>query len=185
MLDINRGSSSTLNSHGGSVSCMQFCAYSNTLYVFLAYSLLLSSSALNRRLSGSWDGTMIASDSRTASRSLDSTKLDGKIYSLSVCGSRAVVASSLKQIHIFDLRFLSGPEQIRESPLKHQLRKVACSPEGNSFTVSSVEGRVGIEYFNTDPSEQSRKYQFKCHRVGDLAYPINAIEYHPVYGKIV
>ena len=27
-----------------------------------------------------------------------------------------------------------------------------------------------------------KKYAFKCHRVGDTVYPVNAIAFHPKYG---
>lgn len=89
-----------------------------------------------------------------------------------------------RKVLIFDVRQLSMPEQVRESPLKYQTRKVACSPDGRGFSISSVEGKIGIEYFNQDAQEQALKYQFKCHRVGDVAYPVNAIVYHPKYGNI-
>jgi cell cycle arrest protein BUB3 len=112
-------------------------------------------------------------------------KAEGKIYSLSLAGSRIVVATSTKKLLVYDIRFLSTPEQMRESPLKHQLRKVACSLDGNSVAVSSVDGRVAIEYLDMDPEQQARKYQFKCHRVMDVAYPVNAIVYHPIYGNVL
>jgi hypothetical protein len=48
--------------------------------------------------------------------------------------------------------------------------------------LSSVEGRVAVEYFDPSPEAQSKKYAFKCHRQGDLVYPVNAMSFHPVYG---
>jgi hypothetical protein len=52
------------------------------------------------------------------------------------------------------------------------------------FAISSVEGRVGIEYFDHHPDVQAKKYSFKCHRQGTLAYPVNAIALHPRYGAV-
>jgi hypothetical protein len=54
--------------------------------------------------------------------------------------TRMVFATSSKQIIIYDVRNMSEPEQIRESPLRHQLRRVACdivTHEG--FVVGSTE----------------------------------------------
>lgn len=71
--------------------------------------------------------------------------LTGKIYSISGHSNRLVVATSTRDILIFDIRYMSGPEQTRESPLRHQTRKVACDPvTGQSFTVGSVEVRHAV-----------------------------------------
>ena len=59
-------------------------------------------------------------------------------------------------------------------------------PSGEGYALGSIEGRVAVEY--TDPSEesQSRRFAFKCHRSivdgVDVAYPVNAIAFHPVHG---
>ncbi|GMS78180.1 hypothetical protein PENTCL1PPCAC_355 [Pristionchus entomophagus] len=38
------------------------------------------------------------------------------------------------------------PEQTRESPLKYQARALSIFPSGDDFVVSSIEGRVAVEY---------------------------------------
>jgi len=57
---------------------------------------------------------------------------------------------------------------------------------GAGFALSSIEGRVAIEYFDPAPEVQAKKYAFRCHRATqngtDLVYPVNAIAYHPRYG---
>jgi len=132
-------------------------------------------------LSGSWSGNMVIWDNRQNIKA-HSLNLPGKIYSLATSDNKIVVATSGRNIAIYDIRNISEPAQIRESPLKCQTRKVSCSPDGLSFTISSVEGRLGVEYFDTSAEYLSKKYAFKCHRKGDIAYPVNTIEYHPVYG---
>ena len=42
---------------------------------------------------------------------------------------------------------------------------------------------MAIEYFDMNPEFQAKKYAFKCHRKGDKAFPVNAIAFHPAYGK--
>lgn len=105
-----------------------------------------------------------------------------RVYSLSTCQNKIVVATAARHIVIFDIRNMSSPEQERESPLRYQTRVVRCSPEGNSFSIGSVEGRIAIEYFDLDDNIQAAKYAFKCHRKEDLAFPVNSLEYHPIYG---
>lgn len=46
------------------------------------------------------------------------------------------------------------PEQERESSLKFQTRCVRCFPDATGFALSSVEGRVAMEYFDTSDSAQ-------------------------------
>ena len=52
-------------------------------------------------------------------------------------------------------RIRSGQaEQQRESSLKYQTRCVRCHPDGTSFAVASIEGRVAMELF--DQSEEAQ-----------------------------
>jgi cell cycle arrest protein BUB3 len=47
------------------------------------------------------------------------------------------------------------------------------------YALSSIEGRVAVEYLDTDPEVQKKKYAFKCHRIKEggieKIYPVNAI----------
>ncbi|GJN12718.1 hypothetical protein PR202_ga31024 [Eleusine coracana subsp. coracana] len=56
----------------------------------------------------------------------------------------------------------------------------------SGYALSSVEGRVSMEFFDLSDSAQSKKYAFKCHRKSeagrDTVYPVNAIAFHPIYG---
>lgn len=74
---------------------------------------------------------------------------------------------------------------MRESSLKHQTRTVACFPDGKGYVLSSIEGRVAVEYFDPSPDVQSQKYAFKCHRAKQadgrqLVHPVNAVAFHPL-----
>ena len=75
--------------------------------------------------------------------------------------------------------------QARDSSLKFQTRSCALFPDRTGFALGSIEGRVAIEYMEeTDVAvaQGKKKYAFKCHRVGDVVYPVNAIAFHPVHG---
>jgi len=163
MLDFERGSKMSIGGHDKAISCMDFVSSANAL------------------VSGSWDKCMSVWDARNNARS-HLIEMPGKIFSLSSSENRIVIATVDRHIAIYDIRNLSAPEQIRESPLKHQTRKVSCSPDGHSFAVGSTEGRLAVEYFDLDPTVQSKKYAFKCHRRGELAFPVNAICYNQHFG---
>ena len=90
----------------------------------------------------------------------------------------------------------------RESSLKYQTRCIkffgdVTPPTTNTtityggIAVGSIEGRVAIEYMDdmgiyycpTTPAP--KKYAFKCHRVNDTVYPVNAIAVHPIYNNTI
>lgn len=52
------------------------------------------------------------------------------------------------------------------------------------YVLSSIEGRVAVEFFDPSPEIQKKKYAFKCHRIKEkdieLIYPVNAIAFHNV-----
>lgn len=53
------------------------------------------------------------------------------------------------------------------------------------YVLSSIEGRVAVEYLDTTPEAQKKKYAFKCHRIKENGieniYPVNAISFHTTY----
>jgi cell cycle arrest protein BUB3 len=164
-LDIHSKTKVAVASHNGPVSSLAYNVDNSVL------------------LSGSWDGSIFQWDSRQSRvTNIVPVPNSGKVYSISTCKNKIVVATSGRQIAIYDIRNMSCPEQLRESPLRHQTRIAKCSPDGTSFAIGSIEGRIAIEYFDMNPEVQAAKYAFKCHRRDDLAYPVNFIEYHPIYG---
>ncbi|CAH1444983.1 unnamed protein product [Lactuca virosa] len=147
--------------------------------------------ATGQVITGSWDKTLKCWDPRGATsaqeRALVGTYAQPeRVYSLSLVGNRVVVATAGRHVNVYDLRNMSQPEQQRESSLKYQTRCVRCYPNGTGYALSSVEGRVAMEFFDLSPAGQSKKYAFKCHRKSeagrDIVYPVNAIAFHPVYG---
>jgi cell cycle arrest protein BUB3 len=117
-----------------------------------------------------------------------------------------VVATHERKVLVYDRRMLSKTYQMRESPLRYMTRVVKCLPNGQGtsaiyyplikysnidhayylgFAISSIEGRIAVEYFDTEEESQVKKFAFKCHRQTvegeELVYPVNAIEFHPTY----
>lgn len=168
-LDLLRGGSKTvIGGHSKPISCMQYSLFGKMLFT------------------GGWDSAVHGWDERSsvAAVSLQSGQgIDGKVFSLSTEGTLVVVATSSKQILIYDTRNPAQPLQVRESPLRNQIRRVALAPGGGDlFVLASTEARVAVEYIDDqDPSTQKRNYAFKCHRSGNMAYPINAVVFHPIH----
>ena len=143
-------------------------------------------------LTGGWDKVVNGWDTRAPGAAVASMRLPGKCFSMSMGENRLVVGTSERRILCFDTRMLkaldpSKPEDSntpptfdRESFLRFQTRAVRCSPDGESFAVSSIEGRVAVDYFDSDA--EGKKYAFKCHRMANTVFPVNCIAFHPFYG---
>lgn len=161
-------------------------------------------------ISTSWDGTMHVHNPESGA--FVRVKLAAKPFALSLSTERAVVAMAERKVAVYDLNSLKQPLeqngntdldqtvhefqpwQERESSLKFMTRAIACMPDGAGFATSSIEGRVGVEWFDPEYNNQN-KYAFKCHRQTsttvdengaeeevDIVYPVNALAFHPVHG---
>ncbi|KAH0503373.1 Mitotic checkpoint protein BUB3 [Microtus ochrogaster] len=55
----------------------------------------------------------------------------------------------------------------------------------NRVVLSSIEGRVAVEYLDPSPEVQKKKYAFKCHRLKEnnieQIYPVNTISFHNIH----
>ena len=150
-------------------------------------------------LTGGWDSQVKAWDPRQAgtgtaaaagekqnrvAAAVQTMGHPDKVYSMSVTGDTLVVGTAGRHVWIWDLRKMDSVQQRRESSLKYQTRCVRAHNGG--YVLSSIEGRVAVEVFDTSPEAQARKFAFKCHRAKvdgvDTIYPVNALAFHPVYG---
>ncbi|CAK5024946.1 unnamed protein product [Meloidogyne enterolobii] len=164
--DLESARETVMGQHSNAVRCLEFC---NTMRV---------------AVSGGWDNMLKIWDIR-ALMPVNSLDCGEKVYALDVIDNRAVVGTKDRRVLVWDVRSMKTPLQVRESPLKFQTRCIKCFPSGEAFVLSSIEGRVAVEYFDMDPEVQKGKYAFKCHRVkeevNELIYPVNAIAFHPIH----
>jgi cell cycle arrest protein BUB3 len=148
---------------------------------------------LGLAVSGGWDGQVKVFDVRHGDNAqVHAAALEGKIFGLDVAGHLVAVATSTRQLAVYDLRNFARPLVMKESPLKFQTRCVRVFPDLSGVAMASVEGRVALEYLADDrpeegqPAGKKRSYAFKCHRGKvdgqTLVYPVNCVAYHPSYG---
>jgi len=160
--------------------------------------------------SAGWDSALKLWDPRLNPQSgpVSILTLPGKAFSMSSNDTghsddaRLVVATSGRHVEIYDILLLGTTSTTiensntavpghtsRESSLKFQSRCVRCFPSGKGYAISSIEGRVGIDYFDPSETSQAKKYAFKCHRKAemgkDIVYPVNSIAYNNVHGTFV
>ncbi|KAF8431074.1 WD40 repeat-like protein [Boletus edulis BED1] len=139
----------------------------------------------NLLITGSWDQSLRFWDPRAETAGVSSHTLPERVYHMDVVNHTLVVAMASRLFHIYDVRKMSEPAQTRESSLKFMTRSLACMADGQGYAIGSVEGRIGVEYFDPSQEAQDKKYAFKCHRQAiddvDHVWPVNALAFHPVY----
>lgn len=149
-----------VGTHGNAIKCVEYC------------------SEVNGIITGSWDHHLKVWDPRTPICS-GSYNQGEKVYTMGVCGEKLVVGTAGRKILVWDIRNMSYTLQKRESNLKYQTRAIRCFPNKQGYVLSSIEGRVAVEYLDTNPEIQKKKYAFKCHRIKEdgleKIYPVNAI----------
>lgn len=182
-IDLETGEQTIMSEHTKPVRCVVYSSEHQIL------------------VSASWDSTLHFHNLAAPGSTPAAVALPGKPHAMSASPTKVVVAMTARLVHIFDLptvaKQLSAnssditPWQQRESSLKFLTRAVACMPNDAGYATSSIEGRVAVEWFEDSAESQARKYAFKCHRQanaeedggGDVVYPVNALVFHPVYGK--
>ncbi|KXS93425.1 hypothetical protein AC579_7004 [Pseudocercospora musae] len=164
----------------------------------------------NLVISTSWDETMHAHDPESGQ--YVAIKLAAKPFAIALSADKAVVSMVERRAHVYALEDLKElveqaghpslpekaplevkPWQERESSLKFQTRASGCMPDGTGFACSSIEGRVGVEWFDEDANK--KMYAFKCHREKtttkdeqdqevplDIIHCVNGLAFHPIHG---
>lgn len=131
-------------------------------------------------VTGSWDKTLKFWDLRS-SQPAASVSLTERIYAMDVVFPLLVAGTADRQISIINLNNPSTVYKSLLSPLKFQTRSIACFHNGAGYAVSSIEGRVGIQYI--EDKDASLNFSFKCHREEKNVFSVNAMSFHPIYGK--
>jgi len=166
--ETSTGVDKVIGEHDKAVKCLEFSSLTNLL------------------VSGSWDASIKLWDTRSLQSCVGTYKQPERVYTMSITNEKLVVGTAGRHVHIYDLRNMSEPQQRRESSLKNQTRCIRCFPDGTGYALTSIEGRVAMEYFDPSPEFQQRKYAFKCHRITvngiDTVYPVNAIAFHQRFG---
>ncbi|GET04248.1 poly(A)+ RNA export protein [Rhizophagus clarus] len=146
----------------------------------------------NLVLTGSWDKTLKYWDMRSSTPVL-SVNLPERCYALDFSYPVLVVGCAERHVQIYDVnKDPRTPVKSLISPLKWQTRCIStflsrsgysignAERECTGYAIGSIEGRVGIQYFEEKDSQSS--FSFKCHRENNHVHAVNAISFHPTYG---
>lgn len=144
-------------------------------------------------LTSSMDSTIKFWDLRTSLNNqnaspVNTITLPDRVFSMDVQHPVCVICTANRGLYVYDLSNLSYPQlqpvksvKGDQAPLNRQYRCVKVSPDKTFYAVTSIEGRVSVQYVS--PTNQSKTFAYKCHRdkANKLAYPINDIAFHPKY----
>lgn len=167
VFDFNSTSEKVVGNHSSAVRCVEPATEPNCI------------------VTGGWDSCIKLWDPRTESP-IESCPQPDKVYTMATCGYRLIVGTQGRRVLVWDMRNMGHVEQRRESSLKYQTRCIRCFPNHKGYVLSSIEGRVAVEYFDLDPQVQKTRYAFKCHRQKEASgveviYPVNAMSFHQEY----
>ncbi|KAI8499538.1 PREDICTED: mitotic checkpoint protein BUB3-like [Branchiostoma belcheri] len=164
--DLNTSQETVVGNHDAAIRCVEYCPDVNVV------------------ITGSWDQTVKLWDPRTPCNA-GSFSQPGKVYTMAVTGDRLIVGTAGRRVLVWDLRNMGYVQQRRESSLKYQTRCIRAFPNKQGYVLSSIEGRVAVEYLDPSPEVQKKKYAFKCHRIKEdgieKIYPVNAIAFHSLH----
>uniref|UniRef100_A0A0A9WLL1 Mitotic checkpoint protein BUB3 n=1 Tax=Lygus hesperus TaxID=30085 RepID=A0A0A9WLL1_LYGHE len=166
MFDLNSNTETVLGTHSNAVKVVEYVQEVNCI------------------LSGGWDAQVKMWDARTG-RCVGTFNQPDRVYTIGLCGERFVVGTADRKVLVWDTRNMGYVLQRRESSLKYQTRCIRCFPNKQGYVLSSIEGRVAVEYLDSRPEIQKKKYAFKCHRIKESGlekiYPVNTISFHQGY----
>lgn len=135
----------------------------------------------------SFDGNIYYFDPRM-NQLVHKRKTGAKVFAMDATSNYITVGMSERKVEIYDLRNRESPWQTRASGLKYQITALRSFGEG--YALSSIDGRVSIEYYDLSPQSQALKFAFKCHRHSDKAanvdtvYPVTELRFHHTYNTL-
>jgi len=77
-----------------------------------------------------------------------------KIFTMDTSRDYLTLGLNANHIEIYDYRNLKVPFEKREVGLKYQIKDLKCFPDNEGFALSTIDGRVSIEYFDSSPEVQ-------------------------------
>ncbi|CDK24643.1 unnamed protein product [Kuraishia capsulata CBS 1993] len=173
LYDVQSGQQQQIGAHDGVVRSVRFVEVGpqNTPVV----------------VSGSWDKTLRYWDMRTPNP-VCTINLPERVYAMDSSMKLLVAGCADRHLSIIDL---NQPDKVFKqimSPLKYQTRTVTCFLKGDGYALGSIEGRCAIQYVD-EQEHKKNGFSFKCQRhpnttnsTQTMAYSVNAINFHPVYG---
>lgn len=115
----------------------------------------------------SWDKTLKYWDLRQQ-QPVSTVQLPERAYTMDTAKSLLVVGTAERHVCIINLNNPGAIFRTGTSPLKWQTRTIACHPNGDGYSVGSIEGRCGIQYVDLTVNQT---FAFRSSATARLWYP--------------
>jgi len=128
-------------------------------------SCIAFSSQLQMVVTASWDKTVKfwTPGNPTCVATLP---LQERAYCMDLRDERLVVATANRHVYVWNTQSIAQgnlqPDKQETSQLKYQTRCIAIFPDKDGYAIGSIEGKVGVTYF--DQRQSKDNFSFRCHR---------------------
>ncbi|CAB4256306.1 similar to Saccharomyces cerevisiae YOR026W BUB3 Kinetochore checkpoint WD40 repeat protein that localizes to kinetochores during prophase and metaphase [Maudiozyma barnettii] len=135
----------------------------------------------------SWDGSISVVDVGLGKIDMRiQLKEDRKILSADCNSNKLILVETGHKLRLFELPLREQDEGISMvSALKYQIRDIKLLPTSSGYVISSIDGRVAVEYLN----EPERQFAFRCHRLNlkdtQFVFPVNTLAFCPGTSKML
>ncbi|ERN06524.1 mitotic checkpoint protein BUB3.3 isoform X1 [Amborella trichopoda] len=169
--DFHMGNESTLGNHDDLAICVEY------------------SKETCQAISGGLDNKLRFWDTRMGYGCVGHLQIaDAQVECMSLIGLHLTVAAGVS-VHMYDLRSLNDPIQIRESCSIYHKKCIRTFPNGQGYILGSVEGQVELEFFAMSETSQANRYAFRCHPKSingrHHLVAVNGIDLHPSYNTFI
>ncbi|CCG24051.1 Bub3 protein [Candida orthopsilosis Co 90-125] len=142
----------------------------------------------NSVIASSFRGNLQLLDQRLQ-KPLNNWKNGRKVLTMESTEKYLILGLAGNVVEVYDLNKLGSstapaPLETREVGLKYQVTDIKASLDQSALAMSSIDGRVSIEYLDlSSESQQEKNFVFKSHRHfdkesgTDLVYPINSLAF--------
>lgn len=127
----------------------------------------------NMVVTASWDKTVKFWDIRSSKQAF-SIDLPGKAYAMDLEKTFMALSVSGNQVITYDLNNINQ-KKTHAIKLNWMVRSIGCGNDNNTFAIGGIEGKCEILNI-TNPV---KKMVFRCHRVDNKAYSVNAVSFLP------
>ncbi|CCF57579.1 hypothetical protein KAFR_0C05880 [Kazachstania africana CBS 2517] len=132
-------------------------------------------------LAASWDGILQFINTETYQLiKVIRLAVNVKVLTMDCDGEQIVIVTTGNKIRWLKNLFDESSQDVEiQSPLKFQIRDIKLTTNGTGYVVSSIDGRVAVEYFE----DQSKQFAFRCHRMNltdtQFVFPVNTLAFLP------
>ena len=128
-----------------------------------------------------WDALVRFWDTRQ-SRPTAEVRCPGPIHGMDFSLAPKAAILCARRVLLYNMVSMGIAAELEPyTAVRHQMRCVALSRDGEAVAAGSVDGRVMVKFI--DPSQEKKTFSFRAHADpgrGEGVYPVNSVQYHPL-----